>query len=63
MNTKNNNFLIKSIGFEGPFDKLLELIEKKKLSVNDVSLSKITDEYIGFLKENELKLGDTTKFI
>lgn len=56
-------FKIKTEEFEGPFDKLLELIEKKKLSVNDVSLSKITDEYILFLKENEMKLGDTTKFI
>jgi len=63
MNTKNNNFLIKSTEFEGPFDKLLELIEKKKLSINDISLSKITDEYISFVKENELKLGGATKFI
>ncbi len=60
---ENNNFLIKTNDFEGPFEKLLELIETKKLSINDVSLSKITDEYINFVKENELKLGDTTKFI
>jgi segregation and condensation protein A len=63
MNKEKNNFLIKAESFEGPFDKLLELIEKKKLSINDISLSKITDEYIAFLKENEMKLGDTTKFI
>ncbi len=64
MNDKEKkDFLISSGEFEGPFDKLLELIEKKKLSINDVSLSKITDEYVAFLKENELKLFDTTKFI
>jgi chromatin segregation and condensation protein Rec8/ScpA/Scc1 (kleisin family) len=57
------NFLINSDIYTGPFDKLLELIEKKKMSINDVSLSGITDEYINFLKENELKLMDTTKFI
>ena len=60
---EENKFQIKTIYYEGPFDKLLELIEKKKLSINDISLSKITDEYISFLKENEMKLIDTTKFI
>lgn len=59
----NRQFKINSKEFEGPFDKLLELIEKRKLSINDISLSKITDDYIIFLKENEMKLMDTTKFI
>jgi len=60
---KQELFKVKSGEFEGPFDKILELIEKKKLSINDISLSKITDDYISFLKENEVKLKDKTKFI
>ena len=58
-----NNFLIKTLDFEGPFSLLLELIQKKKLSINDVSLSEITDEYISFLKETEFKLQDASYFV
>jgi len=57
------NFNIKQKTFEGPFEKLLELIEKKKLSINEVSLSKITDEYIEYLNQNNFRLKDTTKFV
>jgi len=59
----NKEFFVKEKIFEGPFEKLLELIEKKKLSINEISLSKITDDYINFLRENEFRLVDATKFI
>jgi segregation and condensation protein A len=36
--------------FEGPLDLLLDLIEKRKLHINDVSLSQVTDDYIGYVK-------------
>jgi segregation and condensation protein A len=39
--------------FEGPLDLLLGLIEKKKLSINDVSLSEIADQYLEYLKKME----------
>jgi len=39
--------------FEGPLDLLLGLIEKKKLSINDVSLSEIADQYLEYLKKLE----------
>lgn len=32
--------------FEGPLELLLELIEKEKLSINDISLSQIANQYI-----------------
>jgi hypothetical protein len=32
--------------FEGPFDLLLGLISKHKLDITEVSLSKVTDEFI-----------------
>jgi segregation and condensation protein A len=59
----NENFKIKTSDFEGPFDLLLELIQKKKLSVNDVSLASITDEYISYVKDNELNLSDASYFV
>lgn len=36
--------------FEGPFDLLLSLITKHKLDITEVSLSKVTDEFIAFIK-------------
>jgi len=39
--------------FQGPLDLLLYLIEKRKLHICDISLSKITDDYIEYLKKIE----------
>lgn len=39
--------------FEGPLSLLLELVEKRKLSINEVSLAEVTDHYVGYLKEIE----------
>lgn len=36
--------------FEGPLSLLLELIEQKKLSINEISLASITDQYIEVIK-------------
>ncbi|MFA4890331.1 MAG: segregation/condensation protein A [Candidatus Paceibacterota bacterium] len=46
-------YAIKVGQFEGPLDLLLGLIEKKKLSINDVSLSEIADQYLEYLKKME----------
>ena len=32
--------------FEGPLDLLLDLIEKKKLHISDISLSDVADEIL-----------------
>jgi segregation and condensation protein A len=36
--------------FEGPFDLLLGLISKHKLDITEVSLAKVTDEFIGWIR-------------
>lgn len=36
-------------GFEGPFGLLLDLIEKRKLHINDVSLAEVTEDYLKHL--------------
>ena len=36
--------------FEGPFDLLLGLIAKHKLDVTTLALSKVTDEFIGYIR-------------
>nr|WP_243077301.1 ScpA family protein [Microbacterium sp. SS28] len=37
--------------FDGPFDLLLTLISKHELDITEVSLSKVTDEFIAYLRE------------
>ena len=50
--------------FEGPIDALLQMIEKRKLLVNDVSLASITDDYLAFVGAlDEENLGEKTHFI
>jgi segregation and condensation protein A len=46
----NAGFSLTLSNFEGPFDLLLNLISKHQLDITEVSLSKITDEFIGYLK-------------
>lgn len=36
--------------FKGPLDKLLELIEEKKLEITGISLAKVTDDFLKYLK-------------
>ncbi len=44
-------YTIRQEKFEGPLDLLLELIQKQELSINEISLARVTDEFIGYLKE------------
>ena len=47
------DFAIKQGRYEGPYTKLLSMIEAKKLSISELSLSKIADEYIEYIKSLE----------
>lgn len=49
-------YKIKLDKFEGPLDLLLDLIEQKKLSINEITLSKVTQEYFNYLKTLEEKI-------
>jgi segregation and condensation protein A len=44
-------YAVKTEEFEGPFDLLLGMIEKRKFSVNSVSLSGISDQYLEYIKQ------------
>ncbi len=39
--------------FSGPFDLLLQLVEKEKLDITEISLSKVTDEFLKYLGDIE----------
>ena len=44
------SYLIKTDTFEGPLELLLDLIERNKLSINQVSLAAIADDYVAEVK-------------
>lgn len=57
-------FTVKHEQFEGPLDLLLDLIEKRKLFVNDVSLAKVADDYIAYVQNTgEFPVADSAHFI
>lgn len=43
-------YAVKTKSFEGPLELLLELIEKQKLSINEISLAVIADDYVRHIK-------------
>jgi len=58
------NYSIKTDVFEGPLELLIELCEKRKLLINDISLAAVTDDYIAKVSEmQERSLPHTTQFI
>lgn len=48
----------------GPLEAVLELVEKRKLFVNDVALAQITDDYVAFVQNSpEIPLEERAGFI
>lgn len=58
-----DNFKIHQEKFEGPLDLLIHLIEKKKLHISDISLAKITDDYIQYLEGKSSTISQNIEFI
>jgi len=58
-------FAVRLDNFEGPFDLLLSLIAKHKLDITEVSLSKVTDEFIAHVKAGgpDWDLEQTSSFL
>lgn len=57
-------FSIKTEVFEGPLDLLLTLIEKRKLIINDISLSSVTDDFIAYTKEkSDFPISQAAHFV
>jgi segregation and condensation protein A len=58
------SFSIKTPTYEGPLDLLLDLIEKKKLFISDISLAQVTDDFISHIQQFEsLPMGESAHFI
>ena len=58
------SFAIKQEKFEGPLELLLDLIEKRKLFINDISLAKVADDYVAYVKSvGDFPLSESAQFI
>ncbi len=61
---ETKKYAIKIDNFEGPLDLLCHLIDKNKMNIYDIQISKITDQYIEYLKEQEkLNLEIASEFL
>ncbi|MEN9551668.1 MAG: segregation and condensation protein segregation and condensation protein [Candidatus Parcubacteria bacterium] len=57
-------FTVKLDRFEGPYTALLELIENKKLSITEISLVSVTDDYIAYVRSlNDKNVIDISQFV
>ena len=65
---ENAGFAVHLENFDGPFDLLLQLISRHKMDVTEVSLSIVTDEFIGYIRKLEesgegWQLDQATEFL
>src|SRR3954463_13221764 len=57
-------YKVKVSQFEGPLDLLLNLIEKRKLFINEISLARIADDYIAYVQQlGSFPIAESAQFI
>jgi segregation and condensation protein A len=62
--TPKTGFSIKTDSYEGPFEVVLDLIEARKLLVNDLALASITEDYIQHVRaQATFPVEETANFI
>lgn len=54
MTIAQERHVIKVERFEGPLDALLRMIEEQKLSINEVALAEVADQYIVYLRSQRV---------
>ncbi|CAN5197373.1 segregation/condensation protein A [soil metagenome] len=65
LESEATGFSVSLSNFDGPFDLLLSLIAKHELDITEVSLSKITDEFITYLRglDSDEELDQASEFL
>ncbi len=57
-------YTIKLPQFEGPFDLLLFFIERDELDINNIPIAKITDDFLGYIRQMDaLNIDLASEFI
>lgn len=57
------NLKIELEGFTGPFDLLVNLIEKNKIDIYDINLEEITNDYLKEIENLDPQIDDLSEFI
>lgn len=57
-------FSVKTDHFEGPLEALLEMVERRKLSISDVALAAVADEFVAYAQRlPELPVPEASAFV
>ncbi len=63
-NNMSSTYTISLPQFQGPFDLLLFFIERDELDIHDIPISKITDDFLGYIRQMEaLNIDLASEFI
>lgn len=64
LSLESNKYAVRLDNFEGPLDLLCYLIDKDKVDIYEISIDKIADQYMDYLKEQEkLNLEIASEFL
>lgn len=50
---QTEEYKVKTVNFEGPFGLLLNLVEQRKLFINEISLAQVTEDYLNYVNSLE----------
>jgi len=60
----HTKYTVRAGGYEGPFEVLLDLIQERKLLVNELSLAQVTDDFIAHVRgKGEFPMEEAAHFI
>ena len=61
---KKNNISVNIPNFSGPLDILLDLAKTQKVDLAKISITKLADQFLEFIKDNEnLDLEKASEFL
>ena len=59
-----DRFALETSAYSGPLEALLDLIDARKLSISEISLSEVADAYLAYVEKlPQLPLGETAQFV
>lgn len=56
-------YTLKTAQFEGPFEMLLDLIEREKLSINEIALAQVADNFFHYVKAEAVAHEEFASFL
>jgi len=57
-------YTVKTPSFEGPLELLLQLVESRKLFINEISLARVADDYLQYMRNvSGMGIGESTAFL